>query len=415
LQIINIINQGQNLLLISGILVSYLISYYGIRVLKIERDIMDLFSNAFITIVLIWKFSYTILHFNSVLQNPMTILYFNGGYTGIVIGGIFTLFRTLLYIKKHNISLDTFMRAAVPVYLGYFNWLVWFKVYQNPYEYPMMIQGIIAILFFLAVSRFINKGALLQLLILQLLIWFHVIQFELSLYKNRFLYTDTISKELLIYSLLTITFVCILRWLGRNERQNTHKSNEKKPKDRTSQAALFIIICSLAITSILTSLQKPGETVHSVPNIQREVGINQGQIAPDFELLSVTGDTLKLSDLRGKTVILNFWASWCPPCKAEIPEMKKFYQKNKSNQIEIVGVNLTNTESSPDVVKNFVNNNGIMFKVLFDENGDVGDRYRAITIPTSYIIDKNGIIRDKYIGPMSYETMNNFISLIGKN
>lgn len=93
-----------------------------------------------------------------------------------------------------------------------------------------------------------------------------------------------------------------------------------------------------------------------------------------------------------------------------MPEMQKFYENNKNNNVEILAVNLTNSERGPDAVNDFVKNKGVTFKVVLDEQGDIGNLYGAITIPTSYIIDKNGVIRDKYIGPMSYETMDRMIS-----
>ncbi|QSB50466.1 TlpA family protein disulfide reductase [Parageobacillus toebii] len=176
------------------------------------------------------------------------------------------------------------------------------------------------------------------------------------------------------------------------------------------------MILSLDITSILTNQQETGriesKTVMSTPLDSGKIGTNVGEVAPDFELLSIMGNKVKLSDLRGNTVILNFWATWCPPCKAEIPEMQKFYENNKNNNVEILAVNLTNSESSPDAVKNFVREKGMTFNILLDKQGEIGNLYGVITIPTSYIIDKNGIIRGKYVGPMSYETMDRFISSI---
>lgn len=188
--------------------------YYGIRILKIERNIMDLIFNSFINGVLIWKFSYVVLHPNSVLQNPMTIIYFNGGYVGIGIGIIFITISTWLSIKKQNISLVSYTRAAVPAYLGYFSTFVWIRVMEDPQNHLIILQAIVAVCFFIAASRINTQKTLLQLLI-----WFHLIQFEIALYKNNFVYAEIISKEVLLYVSLIIIFLCILYW---SERQGVN-------------------------------------------------------------------------------------------------------------------------------------------------------------------------------------------------
>ncbi|ANB58747.1 MULTISPECIES: peroxiredoxin family protein [Anoxybacillaceae] len=408
----SIIVQGENLLLISGLLISYVMFYYGIRILKIERNIMDLIFNSFINGVLIWKFSYVVLHPNSVLQNPMTIIYFNGGYVGIGIGIIFITISTWLSIKKQNISLVSYTRAAVPAYLGYFSTFVWIRVMEDPQNHLIILQAIVAVCFFIAASRINTQKTLLQLLI-----WFHLIQFEIALYKNNFVYAEIISKEVLLYVSLIIIFLCILYWSERQGREEATKDEEKGWRNTTNNIILGGIFLSLAITPMLTNQHETGriespKTVMSTSLDSGKIGTNKGQFAPDFELLSITGNKVKLSDLRGKTVILNFWATWCPPCRAEIPEMQKFYENNKNNNVEILAVNLTNSESSPDTVKDFVRDKGMTFNILLDKQGKIGNLYGIITIPTSYIIDKNGIIREKHVGPMSYETMDNFISSI---
>jgi peroxiredoxin len=411
LQFGSIIVQGENFLLISGLLISYVMFYYGIRILKVERNIMDLIFNSFINGVLIWKFSYVVLHPNTVLQNPMTILYFNGGYVGIGIGIIFITIYTWLYIKKHNISVASYTRAAVPVYFGYFSTFVWIHVSEDPQNYLIILQAIVAVCFFIVASRIKNQKTLLQLPI-----WFHLIQFEIALYKNDFVYDGVISKEVLLYVSLIIIFLCISYGSERQGREEAAKDEEKGWRNATNKITLGGIILSLAITPILTNQQETwrieSKTVMSTALDSGKIGTNKGQVAPDFELLSITGNKVKLSDLRGKTVILNFWATWCPPCRAEIPEMQKFYENNKNNNVEILAINLTNTESSPDTVKDFVRDNGMTFNILLDKQGKIGNLYGAITIPTSYIIDKNGIIRGKHVGPMSYETMDRFISSI---
>ncbi|GER66986.1 thiol:disulfide interchange protein tlpA [Weizmannia acidilactici] len=139
------------------------------------------------------------------------------------------------------------------------------------------------------------------------------------------------------------------------------------------------------------------QTVSTAPKAE------EGKPAPDFELTNVRGQSVKLSDFKGKKVILNFWASWCPPCKAEMPDMQKFYEKNQD--VEILAVNLTNAETNENAPLNFVKKNGLTFQILYDLNGSVSSRYKAFTIPTSYIIDFKGIITHKIIGPMDEKTM----------
>ncbi|KMZ42324.1 MULTISPECIES: TlpA disulfide reductase family protein [Bacillales] len=143
-----------------------------------------------------------------------------------------------------------------------------------------------------------------------------------------------------------------------------------------------------------------------------QIGMEKGNTAPDFELQQIGGGTVKLSDFRGKKIVLNLWATWCPPCRAEIPDMQRYYEENKEKGVVILGVNLTNTETSPEVVADFVKLYGISFPILLDPDKKVANVSKAISIPTSYIIDSNGVVQNKYIGPMSEEIMENMLSAI---
>lgn len=136
-------------------------------------------------------------------------------------------------------------------------------------------------------------------------------------------------------------------------------------------------------------------------------GIKPGNRAPEFELKTIEGDTIKLSDLRGKVVFVNLWATWCPPCRAEMPEMVRYYKDHSSKDIEVLGVNLTDSDSEKEV-KKFAHDFNLNFPVLLDPEGKVGDTYKTVTIPTTFIIDKKGIIKQKHIGPMNYEMMEDF-------
>lgn len=132
------------------------------------------------------------------------------------------------------------------------------------------------------------------------------------------------------------------------------------------------------------------------------VGITKGDIAPDFGLKTIEGEEVSLSDYRGQKVIVNFWATWCPPCRAEIPDFRKLY---KNKDVEILAVNLTDTESSRDNVAPFVEDFEMTFPVLMDEDSEVSTTYQVMAYPTSYMIDSNGHIQFIAMGAMNYDLM----------
>lgn len=133
-----------------------------------------------------------------------------------------------------------------------------------------------------------------------------------------------------------------------------------------------------------------------------EVGLEKGNIAPDFELETLDGETVSLSDFRGKRVMLNFWATWCPPCRAEMPDMQKFHE---NKDVVILAVNLTGERDSRKNVTEFVDDYGITFRILMDEDLSVSYLYQIQPIPTSYLIDSNGVIHNKAFGAINYELM----------
>ena len=131
-------------------------------------------------------------------------------------------------------------------------------------------------------------------------------------------------------------------------------------------------------------------------------GLDIGQIAPDFELSTLGGKTVKLSDFRGKHVMVNFWATWCPPCRAEMPDMQKFYD---NKDVVILAVNLTGAESGTKVVQEFVDEFGLTFPILLDKEMVVAGQYQIQPIPTTFMIDSKGRIQNKSFGAQNYELM----------
>lgn len=142
-----------------------------------------------------------------------------------------------------------------------------------------------------------------------------------------------------------------------------------------------------------------------------ETGIQKGNRAPDFALRNLEGDLLKLSDFTGKKVILNFWATWCPPCRAEMPHMEKVYN-DYADEVVVLAVNLTHTEKNEAAISDFADNYGLTFPIVLDANGETSQTYRIRAYPTSYIVDSLGIIQEIYPGAISYEIMTKAITRI---
>lgn len=164
-------------------------------------------------------------------------------------------------------------------------------------------------------------------------------------------------------------------------------------------AALFIILSFIPV-----SPASPELTAEGTPANAHAVG-QVGALAPDFTLTTVNGESCSLSSHRGKFVIINFWASWCPPCRAEIPELIAFYRETveENERITLLTVNLTAQEKSTEAVDSFVKQQNIPFPVCLDAKGAVSDLYNIVSIPTTIIVGTEGTIRAKRSGAVTFD------------
>ncbi|AQQ53937.1 redoxin domain-containing protein [Planococcus lenghuensis] len=140
-------------------------------------------------------------------------------------------------------------------------------------------------------------------------------------------------------------------------------------------------------------------------------GLAAGEPAPDFRLQSLGGETIRLSDYRGQAVVLNFWASWCEPCKKEMPEMQNYYEGLAADaDVEILAVNLTDQDSGLDKVNAFVQEYGLTFPIPLDEEGQVREAYGILTIPTTFLINEEGRLVTQIRGPLSNDMLEELVS-----
>jgi peroxiredoxin len=136
-----------------------------------------------------------------------------------------------------------------------------------------------------------------------------------------------------------------------------------------------------------------------------------GSVAPDFELENLANETVKLSEMQGKIVVINFWATWCEPCKVEMPFFEKLFSRSQSN-LAILAVNFD--EPSQEVEK-FVDEYQLSFPVLLDPGGNVQELYRVRGYPTTFVVDEAGVIQFHHIGLITEGQLEHYLTQMGVN
>jgi peroxiredoxin len=139
-----------------------------------------------------------------------------------------------------------------------------------------------------------------------------------------------------------------------------------------------------------------------VPRVDANATLQVGQAAPDFDLPLVSGGHVKLSDLKGKPVVLNFWASWCGPCRKEMPDLQAVTDKYKAEGLQVYGVNLGESKVA---VSGYMADLGVSFPALLDQEDKVQTSYKILPIPATFFIDRTGQIRAIYPMQMSRQQM----------
>ena len=145
----------------------------------------------------------------------------------------------------------------------------------------------------------------------------------------------------------------------------------------------------------LSRVDNPIGGSNALPNPQT------GFSAPDFTLESLSGDQITLTDLRGKVVVLNFWASWCTPCRAEMPALNAVYEKFRDQGLVVLGVNTTYQDDEA-AARAAIQEWGLTFPIVLDRDKATSDRYRIQAMPTTFFVGRDGVIADMVFGgPMS--------------
>lgn len=186
----------------------------------------------------------------------------------------------------------------------------------------------------------------------------------------------------------------------RIEKARKQKRN-KKQRRFIFRALILAILVAAVLFALITNIQKD-RTIYKI-----------GDEAPDFQLTQINTDndveTIQLSELKGKGVMLNFWATYCPPCEREMPYMEELYPLYKEKGVEIVAVSLDATEA---VIHQFIDTYDLTFPVVHDSRNQVMNLYKIGPIPTTYFINPDGEIVEKVEGALSLERLEGYFKQI---
>ncbi len=171
-------------------------------------------------------------------------------------------------------------------------------------------------------------------------------------------------------------------------------------EERTGEKTIFFLLILWSALFFTTGLGA-AENLDSAFNALGFALPEKTISAVDFELEDLDGNLISLSSMRGKVIFLNFWATWCPPCRAEMPSMERLYNRFASRDFEIIAVDLQ--ENNKQVSK-FVDDNSLTFKILLDKTGSTGAAYGARSIPTTYIINRDGSVLARTLGGREWDS-----------
>lgn len=151
--------------------------------------------------------------------------------------------------------------------------------------------------------------------------------------------------------------------------------------------------------SLLTIANSALNSITSIAaNLEPAVGLTEGSRAPDFTVMTVGGESITLSELRGKAVLLNFWGTWCGPCRREMPEFQRAYDRFSQDGFEIVAIAFNDTF---EAIASFRDEFGLSFPLALDETGELNDAYGIQTRPSSFLLDADGVILARHFGLMT--------------
>jgi peroxiredoxin len=176
------------------------------------------------------------------------------------------------------------------------------------------------------------------------------------------------------------------------------KRHPKQKKASNMPRNLLLAGVGLLLMGLLLWLAMRPSTPAATTAAPPSNGVEVGLPAPAFNLESLDGGQVALSDHLGEVVVVNFWATWCPPCRAEMPGIEQVYQAHQADGVVVLAIN---GQEEPALVKSFIDEKGFTFPVLLDSGAEALRAYNARSFPMTVIVDRDGVVRYKQVGPIT--------------
>lgn len=189
-----------------------------------------------------------------------------------------------------------------------------------------------------------------------------------------------------------------------NDEPTESSTTDAPARNDSNLAAIAILVLAGAIALFAWAWTNNQGDATSGQNVR------VGRAAPDFTLPDLDGSQVALSDFRGEVVLINFWATWCPPCRVEMPEMEAVYRTHGDQGFEILGVD---QREPREMVDDFVTERGFSWKFLLDEDFDVSREYAATSIPRSILVDRDGIVVHVWSGTLTRNSLEYHLAELG--
>lgn len=180
------------------------------------------------------------------------------------------------------------------------------------------------------------------------------------------------------------------------------KTGERKMNNRHIFTRIVVLSCIVIAV---------GYAMYSTFIDQTEI-VNVGDLAPNFVLKDLEGNEVELEQLKGKGILLNFWATFCPPCREEMPYMENSYEKYKGEGIEILAVNF---DEDPIVIEKFVDHYELSYPILLDSGLSITHLYGVRELPATFLIDEDGFVIERRLGALTEQMIEDYVKRIRPN